>query len=166
MEEGTVVAERTVRIDGRATNMGRIVGAGVGAAVGAVSVPYESETVITQTNDSILIQGSDNRGQQHAATAVGGALGTLVGQEVEKMITAKQAQELTIAMDGGETVVIVQESREPEFYENERVKVYTTRNGESVVYHTGENPMVDPETNAYLVDDVEEEAEAFEPVTW
>lgn len=147
--------------------MGRVVGAGIGAAVGAVTVPYESETSIYESEPGVIsIEGSDNRAQSNAAMAVGGAVGMVVGQEVEKIITAKRAQELTIAMDQGETVVVVQEHREPEFYEDERVKVLTTRSGESVVYHAGENPGLDPDTNAYLIDDAEAEEDEFDTVTW
>lgn len=167
VESGTVVSSRTVRIDGRATQMGAIVGAGVGAAVGAVSVPRKSETVITQTApDRIEVRGKDNRNQANAAMAVGGAVGIVVGREVEKMVTARKAQELTIALDSGETVVVVQELREPEFYENERVKVYSTRMGESRVYHSDENPHLDPDTAAYVVDEEVVEDDEFEPVTW
>lgn len=167
VQEGTVVSTRVVKIDGRATNMGRLVGAGIGTAVGSVTVPYESETRIYESEPGVIsIDGTDNRAQNRAAMAVGGAVGMVVGQEVEKMITAKKAQELTIALDQGETVVVVQEYREPEFYEDERVKVYTTRSGDSVVYHAGENPGLDPETNAYLIDETVEDSDEFETVTW
>ena len=168
MEKGTVVGTRNVKIDGRATNMGRIVGGAVGAGVGALSVPIKSETTITQSGpNSVAIRSTDNRHESHAATAIGGAVGMVVGQKVEKVLTAKKAQEITVALDSGETVVIIQEYREPEFYDQERVKVYTTRAGEAVVYHSDENPHLDPETSAYIVGDPEEEAaEDFEPVVW
>lgn len=176
VEKGTVVGARQVKIDGRATNLGRIVGGTLGTAVGALSVPIESTTVsntsIVPTPDGgVGISGtqstSSNVHESRAAMAVGSAVGVLVGQKVEKMITSKRAQELTIAMDSGETVVIVQDFREPAFYENERVKVYTTRVGESVVYHTDEDPNMDPNTSAYIIGDESEVEEVdFEPVTW
>lgn len=168
VQKGTVVSTRKVKIDGKATNLGRIVGGGVGVAVGAISTPVRSTTTISQPDPgTVVARTSSNANEHRAATAVGGAVGVLVGQKVEKVLTAKNAEELTIAMDEGETVVIIQESREPGFYENERVKVVTTRTGESVVYHTDEDPYSDPDTSAYIVDDdsVDEEIE-FEPVTW
>lgn len=167
VEDGTVVGVRPVKIDGVATNLGRIVGAGVGGAAGALAVPVKSEIVIQETQPGLInISESSNRHEAHAATAIGGAVGMVVGQKVEKALTAKRAQELTIALDSGETVLVVQEYREPEFYENERVKLYTTRAGDSVVYHSGENPGMDPDTNAYLIPDQSEDEDDFEPVTW
>lgn len=167
VEEGTVVGVRQVKIDGVATNMGRLVGAGIGGAVGALAVPVKSEVAIQQTSpNSVSIYETSNRHENQAAMAVGGAVGMVVGQKVEKALSAKKAQELTIAMDSGETVLVVQEYREPAFYENERVKLYTTRAGDSVVYHAGEDPTMDPDTNAYLITDPEENEEEFEPVTW
>lgn len=167
VEEGTVVGVRQVKIDGVATNMGRLVGAGIGGAVGALAVPVESEVAIRQTSpNSIGIYEKSNRHENQAAMAVGGAVGMVVGQKVEKALSAKRAQELTIAMDSGETVLVVQVYREPAFYENERVKLYTTRSGDSVVYHSGEDPTMDPDTNAYLITEPEGAGEQFEPVTW
>ncbi len=158
---------RQVKIDGVATNMGRLVGAGIGGAVGALAVPVESEVSIQQTSpDSVSIYETSNRHENQAAMAVGGAVGMVVGQKVEKALTAKRAQELTIALDSGETVLVVQVYREPAFYEDERVKLCTTRAGDSVVYHSGEDPTMDPDTNAYLISDIEEVEEEFEPVTW
>lgn len=165
VEKGTVVSVRQVKIDGVATNLGAIVGAGIGGAAGSLAVPLESKTVITQTSPtSIQIHGSNNVHESRAAMGVGAAVGAVVGQKVEKAMTAKRAQELTIALDGGETVSIVQEYREPAFYEDDRVELYTTRIGNSVVYHMGSDPTLDPDTNAYLISD--EATEEFETVTW
>ncbi|MBK1876897.1 hypothetical protein [Pelagicoccus mobilis] len=162
VEDGTVVTVRQVKIDGVATNMGAIVGAGVGTAVGAISVPLETKTTVHESSPGVIsINESSNRHESTAAMAVGGAVGMVVGQKVEKMMTAKRAQELTIALDSGETVLVVQEYREPAFYEDERVKLYTTRTGDSIVYHAHDDPSMDPDTNAYLVGD---EGEEFEPV--
>ncbi|MBD5782077.1 hypothetical protein IEN85_21440 [Pelagicoccus sp. NFK12] len=167
VEEGTVVGVRQVKIDGVSTNLGRLVGAGIGGAVGALAVPVESEAVIEQTSpNSISIYETSNRHENQAAMAVGGAVGMVVGERVEKVLTAKRAQELTIALDSGETVLVVQVYREPGFYEDERVKLYTTRAGDSVVYHASVDPTVDPDTNAYLIPDTDVEEAEFEPVTW
>lgn len=160
VEEGTVVTVRQVKIDGVSTNMGRIIGASLGTAAGALSVPVESEISIQEGPSGVVnISESSNRHESTAAMAVGGVVGMVVGQKVEKALTAKKAQELTIALDNGETVLVVQEYREPAFYEDERVKLYTTRAGNSLVYHTHEDPAMDPETNAYLIGNDEGEFE-------
>ncbi|MDQ8203379.1 hypothetical protein [Pelagicoccus sp. SDUM812003] len=168
VENGTIVATRTVKIDGRATNVGTAVGAGVGAAVGAIAVPRRQTTTISSPQPNVIqANTTSNRHESDAAMAVGGAVGVLAGRKVEKMLTARKAQELTIAMEGGETVMVVQEYREPEFMVNERVKVYTTRTGESVVYHSDEDPHLDPDTDAYVIpDDGEFGEDEFEPVEW
>ncbi len=147
--------------------MGMIVGAGIGGAVGSVAVPVETQTTVQQTGpDTISINSSSNVNENRAAMAVGTAVGSVVGRKVEKALTAKLAQEITIAMDGGETISVVQEYEEPGFYENERVKILTGRMGESVVYHANYDPNADPETNAYLIPEDEELEGDFEPVSW
>lgn len=165
LEKGTVVGVRDVVIDGTVSNMGMVLGAGVGAAVGAVAVPRRETVTVVNNGDSIGITSKSNSGQANAAMAVGSVVGAIAARHIEKKLTTVQAQELIIQLESGETVVVVQERREPEFVENETVQVYTTRMGNSRVFHSEENPFVDPETNAYLTGDEAAEPE-FEPVTW
>ena len=166
LEQGTVIRANEVVIDGQATNLGMIVGGGLGGAAGAVAVPVQTTAeIVPNSAGGLDVDISSNRHENRAAMAVGAALGTVVGRKVEKKLSEKKAQELTIKLDSGETVVIVQQRRDQPFYDNERVQVYTTRLGNSRVFHADEDPYVDPETNAYIPDDAEIEHE-YEPVTW
>lgn len=166
LEHGTILETRDVVIDGQATNVGTVVGGGIGGAVGAIAVPVKSTTSITQNDAGGLdIHGSSNVHESRAAMGIGAAVGVLAGRHIEKKLSARKAQELVIQLDSGERVVIIQPNREPPFISNERVQVYTTALGNSRVFHGDEDPYVDPETNAYLI---EEEGEEFEdePVVW
>ncbi len=62
---------------------------------------------------------------------MGAVAGAVVGQQVEKKLTEKRAQEVTISMDDGQTVVVVQEAREAGFVVGDRVNVMETRTGEA-----------------------------------
>ena len=159
-----MISTREVVIDGKATAMGTAVGAGIGTAVGAIAVPVETTSttqgVISQTptgdiNVTETTNVSTNSNENRAAMAVGAAVGAVVGRKVEKKLSEIQAQELTIKLDSGETIVVVQQLRQPYFYDQERVKVYTTGYGNSRVFHDDEDPFLDPETNAYLIDGAE-----------
>ena len=114
LSHGTVVAVRTVQIDGQSTILGPTAGATVGAAVGRTAG-----------------QGSG----QILASAAGAAVGGIVGAAVEKKLTTKQAQEVTIRMDGGERVTVVQEFEEPGFHEGDRVNVMESINGDARISH-------------------------------
>jgi len=85
--------------------------------------------------------------------AIGAAVGMVVGQKVEKILSTKKAQELTIEMDGGETVIIVQEKTGSDFHPDELVQVYSTRLGASRVFHMDDDLFFDVETNAYIMDE-------------
>lgn len=144
---GTVVDVRDVVIDGHATMLGVSGGAAVGAAVGTVAMG--------------MPQDYGDYARTGVVAAVTGVAGAIAGQAIEKKLTEKQAQELTIRMESGETVIVVQERREPPFGFQDRVQVYTTAYGNSRVFHASEDPFVDPETNAYLLG--EEAAQADSP---
>lgn len=92
--------------------MGHSSGAIVGSAVGQ-----------TMGNGSGRILAS-------AGTAV---VGGIVGGMVEKELTKKTAQELTIGLDDGVTVVVVQELKNAGFAEGDRVTVTHTPAGEAYV---------------------------------
>ena len=101
LNPGEVVMVRSVPIAGRSTAVGRIGGAYVGGAVGA--------TV------------GDGLGQVVASSA-GAVAGAVAGEVVEERVTRKEGLEITVQLDSGNTITIVQES-ELEFVEGERVRV-------------------------------------------
>ncbi len=165
LEMGTVVGTRDVVIDGTSSTMGMVLGAGVGAAVGAVAVPRKDTVTVVNNGDSIGIRSKSNSGQANAAVAIGSVVGAVAARHIEKKLTTVRAQELMIQLENGEVVVIVQERRVPEFSEGDAVQLYTTAMGNSRVFHADENPFVDPETRAYLTEEGAAEPE-FAPVAW
>lgn len=151
LEKGVVTSSREVVIDGQATMMGTSLGAAVGSVAGtAASGPID-----------------DNRDLRQAigTGAVGGVLGGMAGRVIEKKLTEKKAQELSIQLESGERVIIIQPLTDRPFEEQETVLVYTTMMGSSRIFHEDEDPYVDPETRAYIIDE-DYEAEDYEPVTW
>jgi outer membrane lipoprotein SlyB len=55
--------------------------------------------------------------------AAGSVAGAVVGQAVEESATRKRAQEITIRLDDGSTVVVTQESSTGLFQDGDRVRV-------------------------------------------
>ena len=91
-----------------------------------------------------------------AVGAAGGMIaGGVVGPKIEKALTSKRAQELTIQMDEGGTIIVVQEIREPRFNIGDPVRVDSNLAGAARVFHADDNPHIDPDTGAYLPDDFE-----------
>lgn len=114
VSSGTVVATRDVVIEGEATYLGRSSGAVLGSAVGQTA----------------------GKGSGRTLAAAGGAVvGGIVGGMVEKELTRKVAQEVTVTLDDGGTVVIVQEAKNIGFVEGDRVSVYHTPSGEAHLSH-------------------------------
>ncbi|MBC2606558.1 glycine zipper domain-containing protein [Pelagicoccus albus] len=114
VDSGTVVATRTVVIEGEATYVGRSSGAIIGSAVGQTAGEGSGRTL---------------------AAAGGAVVGGIVGGMVEKEMTKKVAQEVTVSLDDGGTVVVVQERKDVGFVEGDRVSVTQTRTGEAHVSH-------------------------------
>ncbi len=114
LDQGTVVATRTVKIEGQSSNLGLYGGGIVGSAVGST---------IGRGDGSVL------------ASAGGAVAGAVVGKKMEKALSAKLAQELTIEMDDGSTVVVVQELKDPSFKSGDRVSVLEARGGYARVRH-------------------------------
>lgn len=169
VEKGKIVAVRKVQIEGYTTGTGALLGAAVGAATGSAVVPSKTETVVSQVDTDIWnISTKTNANQRNAAMILGGAAGAVVGKRIEKIVTATTADELTVALESGETVVVVQKPRQDGFEEDEEVKVCTTNLGATIVYHIDDMMHVDPDTNAYLITPGEELAgdQELEPVTW
>jgi outer membrane lipoprotein SlyB len=122
LESGTIVDVREVIIDGRTSVLGTATGTLSGAVAGS------------------QIGGSLGDLSSGAATgAAGGAIaGAVIGPKVEKALTSKRAQELTVLMDSGDPI-----------------KVDTSMSGAGRVYHAYEDPFIDPDTGAYLPEDFE-----------
>ena len=77
----------------------------------------------------------------------------MVGPRIEKAMTSKVAQELTIRMEEGDVIVVVQERRDPEFMIGDTVRVRKNAYDSTRIFHSDEDPFVDPDTGAYLPED-------------
>jgi outer membrane lipoprotein SlyB len=99
VESGEVVSVRPVYIHGEATALGRAGGAAVGYAVGRDLIP-----------------------KYYTPRAVGGVVGGVVGGEAEKAVTGETGVELTMALENGGTIVIVQDD-DVDFVPGDRVRV-------------------------------------------
>lgn len=103
---GEVQRVRQVPIAGRKTAIGRIGGAYVGGAVGSA--------------------GGDGAGEA-ILSGVGAVAGAVAGEAAEEKLTRKDGLEITLQLDSGETIVIVQQA-DLEFAEGERVRVLMAGN--------------------------------------
>jgi outer membrane lipoprotein SlyB len=110
-EAGQVVSVVPVRIEGQYTELGTVGGAAVGYSLGR-----------------IIGDGSGSR----VAGAVGGVAGAVAGREIEKAATRESGLEITVDMDRGDTLVIVQ-SDEVVFQPGERIRVLFGRGDEARV---------------------------------
>ncbi len=85
---GTIVSINEVTIEGEAGPAGTITGAAAGAAVG-----------------STIGKGSGKT----AATIIGGVAGAVAGGAVEKKLTTRVGLEITVKLEDGRNVAIIQE---------------------------------------------------------
>lgn len=100
-ELGVVTSVREVSIEGQKGHLGMFGGGMLGGAV-----------------------ASGGSGVGGAVVQAGGAVvGAVVGQAVEEVATRKRAQEITVRLDDGSTVTIVQESSTGLFMDGDRVRV-------------------------------------------
>lgn len=98
---GIVTNVRQVNVEGQRTNLGLIGGAALGGAA-----------------------ASGGSGVGGAVAQAGGAVvGAIAGQAVEESVTRKQAQEITIRLDDGRTVVVTQEVATGIYQDGDRVRV-------------------------------------------
>ena len=101
---GVVIAQRPVIIDGRQNG---ILGTAAGGILGGVIASN--------------VGGGSGR---DIATGIGAIIGGVIGQQVEEKSTRKQGQELTVRLDSGKTISIVQQISKANFFaENDRIKV-------------------------------------------
>ncbi len=111
VDYGEVVRVDRVTIEGEYTSLGTTGGGLVGYSLGRV-----------------IGDGSGSR----VAGAVGGVAGAVVGREAEKSATTVAGLEITVDMDGGGTLLIVQ-SADVAFEPGERVRVRRGRGEEARV---------------------------------
>lgn len=104
---GVVESVRQVKLEGTKTPIGTAAGAAVGGIAG----------------------GSVGEGRGSAVVAVIGAvIGGIAGSALEEGVTRKDALEITVKLDGGALVAIVQEADEP-FNAGDKVRLI--ENGET-----------------------------------
>jgi outer membrane lipoprotein SlyB len=108
---GEVAGVNPVRIEGEATGLGTAGGAAIGYSLGRV-----------------IGDGDSGR----LAGAVAGTAGAVAGREIEKSLTAEDGLEITVRLDGGETLLIVQ-SADVAFRVGERVRVLRGQGAEARV---------------------------------
>ncbi len=104
---GTVLDVRPVVIEGTKTAAGPLMGGVAGAAVGN------------------SIGGGSG---QAIATVVGGIVGALAGGAVEEGATRNQAVEITVKMDSGQIIAVVQE-KDDEFKKGDNVRILKSADG-------------------------------------
>lgn len=104
---GQVVAVGEATIEGRRTAVGRVGGGLVGYEVGRS-----------------VGGGSGSR----IAGAVGAVAGAVAGEAVEEQATRQRGLEITVDLDGGRTIMVVQ-AADQAFAVGERVRVYTRGDG-------------------------------------
>lgn len=107
VQSGTVLAVQKVVIEGTKTP----VGAAAGAVIGGVAGRGAGDT----TGDRV-------RG------AAGAVVGGVVGAAAEEGLTRRAGLEITVRLDNGETISVVQEA-DQKFSVNDRVRVLTQPNG-------------------------------------
>lgn len=100
-EEGVVTSVRDVTIEGEATSLGTVGGAAVGYTVGRA-----------------IGDGSGSR----IAGAVGGVAGAVAGRAIESQAKTRAGLEITVDLDNGETLVVVQPA-DARFSAGQRVRV-------------------------------------------
>lgn len=91
VETGSVIDVRSVVIEGRDSGIGRYSGGATGAVLAGSEV-------------------GNGTGSALAAIA-GGTLGAIAGEEVEEMLTRQDGYEITVRLDSGRVVSIIQPAR-------------------------------------------------------
>ena len=104
---GEVMAVDEAVIEGRRTALGRIGGGLIG---------YEAGRTVGG--------GSGRR----IAAAVGAVAGAVAGQAIEERATREDAWQITVELESGRTIAVVQ-ARDESFQVGERVRVYMRRDG-------------------------------------
>lgn len=112
VKTGTVESVRTVRLEGTKSPVGTVAGGAIGGIAG----------------------GSIGSGRGSAIGAVIGAVaGGIAGSAAEEVVTRKDALEITVQLDGGSMIAIVQEA-DVAFNPGDRVRIVES-GGTSRVTH-------------------------------
>lgn len=110
---GVVESVRAVTLEGSDSGVGNLAGAAVGGIAG-----------------SNVGQGKG----QIVGAILGAVAGGVAGHALEEGTTRKQATEITVRLDNGQTIAVVQEGDPAEFRNGERVRVLSGL-GETRVSH-------------------------------
>lgn len=102
VEYGTVEAVRAVRLEGTKTAIGPVAGAAVGGIAGS---------------------GIGGGRGQAVATVIGAVAGGVAGAAIEEGTTRKPGVEVTVRLQSGRLLAVVQEDEGEEFRPGERVRV-------------------------------------------
>lgn len=102
VRKGVVESVRVVAMEGTKSGVGTVAGAAVGGVAGS------------------SVGGGKG---QIVGAVIGAVAGGLAGSAVEEGVTRKQALEITVDLDNGPTVVVVQEGAPGEFRAGDRVRV-------------------------------------------
>jgi outer membrane lipoprotein SlyB len=101
VKTGVVESVRTVQLEGTKTPIGTVAGGAIGGIAG----------------------GSIGSGRASAVGAVLGAVvGGIAGAAAEEVVTRKDGLEITVKLDGGAMIAIVQEADE-QFHPGEKVRI-------------------------------------------
>ena len=112
VKTGVVESVRIVKLEGTKTPIGTVAGGAIGGIAG----------------------GSIGSGRSSAITAIIGALvGGLAGAFSEEAITRKDGVEITVKLDGGGLIAIVQEADE-QFKPGERVRIVENSDSSRVTH--------------------------------
>lgn len=103
---GVVESIREVALEGTKSGVGTMAGAAVGGVAG-----------------SSVGQGKG----QIVGAIIGAVAGGVAGHAIEEGSTRKQAMEITVRLDSGQTIAIVQEGDPAEFRNGDRVRVLSGR---------------------------------------
>ncbi|MFH1487721.1 MAG: glycine zipper 2TM domain-containing protein [Pseudomonadota bacterium] len=107
VQYGMVEAVKPVKIEGTKSVVGPLAGAAAGAVVGSTIGRGTGRTV---------------------ATVLGGLAGAAGGAAAEEGITRKDGLEITVKLDNGETIAVVQEA-DVKFMTGDRVRVLKSSDG-------------------------------------
>jgi len=108
VDYGEVVDLDQVTIEGQRTSLGRVGGGYVG---------YEAGRAVGGSGTSRAIGG-----------AIGTVAGAVAGEAVEEGLTRQAGLQITVRLDSGRTIAIVQAADQP-FAVGEKVKVYSRSDG-------------------------------------
>jgi outer membrane lipoprotein SlyB len=112
VKTGVVESVRSVKLEGTKTPIGTVAGGAIGGVAG----------------------GSIGNGRGSALGAIVGAVaGGLAGSGIEEAVTRKDAYEITVKLDGGSMIAIVQEADE-QFKAGDRVRIVENADSSRVTH--------------------------------